>query len=329
MVAGMVNRILHGDAATLLQEVEDCAIDLVVTDPPYFLDKLDNRWNHRKVSDPKNQHVVKSLPAGMRFDKRQGAAFYKWYLDICAELYRVLKPGAFFFSFSSPRLYHRMACAVEDAGFAIRDCFIWLYTQNQPKAMSLNHFIRRLPLTDDEKTSLMKRLEGWKTPQVRSCFEPIVMAQKPCDGTFLNNVRQYGTGLINTQARTATGQFPANVLITEQILPLLDRHFLVRKPRKDEKGDFNVHRTVKPLAVCEFLIRLCTFSSDAIVLDPFVGSGTTAVAAKILGRRYIGFDINPEYVEIARRRLQRTRRERDPSADQLPLSPPSSRAALG
>jgi len=319
MVEAMINRILHGDASALLRKIEDCAVDLVLTDPPYFLDKLDNHWEHEKVADPRNQRAVKSLPAGMKFDRRQGAEFYKWYVRICADLYRVLKPGGFFFSFSSPRLYHRMACAVEDAGFAIRDCFIWLYTQNQPKAMSLNHFIRRLPIDEGRKAALVEALEGWKTPQVRSCFEPIVMAQKPCQGTFLDNIREHATGLINTQVRTGTGQFPANVLTTEYMLPVLDRHFLVRKPTKREKGNFNVHRTVKPLAICEFLISLCTFSRNAIVLDPFVGSGTTAVAAKRLGRRYVGFDINSEYVEIARRRLQRTRRVHTDSSGQLTL----------
>ena len=89
---------------------------------------------------------------------------------------RVLKPGGFFFSFSSPRRYHRLTCAVEDSGFLIRDTFLWLYLQNQPKAMSLNHFIERMPIPHEAKESLKSRLDGWKTPQIRSCYEPIVVA---------------------------------------------------------------------------------------------------------------------------------------------------------
>ena len=61
--------------------------------------------------------------------------------------------------------------------------FLWLYTQNQMKAMGVNHFIEKLELPTPQKETLKERLNGWKTPQVKSCFEPIVMAQKPTDGT--------------------------------------------------------------------------------------------------------------------------------------------------
>ena len=71
-----------------------------------------------------------------------------------------------------------------------------------------------------------------------------------------------------------------------------------------KKGDFNPHKTVKPLSFCEYIISLTTYSNDAIVLDPFAGSGTTLVAAKNLGRKFIGIDINKEYIEIAKRRIK-------------------------
>lgn len=71
-----------------------------------------------------------------------------------------------------------------------------------------------------------------------------------------------------------------------------------------KKGDFNLHRTVKPLSLCEYIISLTTYSHEAIVLDPFAGSGTTLVAAKNLERRFIGIDINKEYIEIAKRRIK-------------------------
>lgn len=131
----LINRIILGDAEEVLPQIEDNSIDLVLTDPPYFLDRMENNWNHETVSKVTDYcRTVKSLPPGMRFDREQGKRFYEWYLGISEEIYRTLKPGGFFFSFSSPRLYHRMASAVDDAGFLIRDCFIWLYLQNQPKA---------------------------------------------------------------------------------------------------------------------------------------------------------------------------------------------------
>lgn len=300
----MINNIVLGETMATLSKIEDNSIDLVLTDPPYFLDKMDNNWDHKVVSNTSNQYAIKSLPAGMKFDREQGIRFYNWYLLVAKELCRVLKPGGFFFSFSSPRLYHRMASAVDDAGFLIRDCFIWLYTQNQPKAMSLNHFIDKLGSDKQSKSEIKERLNGWKTPQVKSCFEPIVMAQKEYDRTFLENMLKHDVGLINTKIKVGDGMFPSNVVTAEEILENIDKYFLVSKPTKAEKGAYNTHKTVKPLAICEFIIKLCTFSKNSVVLDPFVGSGTTAVAAKKLSRKYIGIDSNPECVEIAMQRLK-------------------------
>jgi len=301
----MINKILIENALQVLPQIEDGSIDLVLTDPPYFLDKMDNNWNHQTVSTITDYcHTVRSLPPGMKFDKEQGKRFYEWYLKVSKELYRVLKPGGFFFSFSIPRLYHRMVSAVDDAGFLIRDCFIWLHTQNQPKAMSLNHFIDKLKCDERTKIDLKERLNGWKTPQIKSCFEPIVMAQKQYEKTFLNNMVKYNVGLLNTNVKIGQDMFPSNVITTQKINEIIDKCFLLPKPTKEEKGDFNIHKTVKPLAICEYIIKLTTFSEDAIILDPFVGSGTTAVAAKKLGRKFIGVDTNREYVEIALRRLE-------------------------
>ena len=137
----------------------------------------------------------------MKFNKEQGKEFYSWYLKISEKFLRILKPGGFFFSFSSPRLYHRMTCAIDDAGFEIRDCFMWLYTQNQPKAMSLHHFINKMDKSKKEKEKLNKYFKGWKTPQVKSCYEPIAMAQKPLEGTYLENSVKYNVSLINTNVR--------------------------------------------------------------------------------------------------------------------------------
>ncbi|MFN4180722.1 MAG: DNA-methyltransferase [Armatimonadota bacterium] len=299
-----IDRLICGDALEILRKMPDAFVDVVLTDPPYFFDKLDNRWEIGKVEKRlPSQKVVKHLPPGMKFDPEQGRQFYRWYLKVARELYRVLKPGGFFFSFASPRTYHRMAVAVEDAGFWVRDCFIWLYVQNQPKAMGLEHFIDRMPISPETKRSLKERLSGWKTPQVKSCFEPILVAQKPYEGTFLENMLKHNVGLFNMNVRVGLNMYPANVLIVDGIEELLDKYFLVPKPPVQERGDFNTHPSVKPIALCEHLIRLSSVEG-AIVLDPFVGSGTTAIAAKRTGRHFIGIDINPDYIEIAQKRLQ-------------------------
>ena len=309
--SNLINKIILGDSLEILSIIKDNSIDVVLTDPPYFLDKLDNNWEYKKVENTKNQHTIKSLPAGMKFDRKQGQEFYKWYLIVSQQIYRILKPGGFFFSFSSPRLYHRMASAVDDAGLEIRDCFLWLYTQNQAKAMSINHFIDKMKISEKEKAKLKKKFDGWKTPQLKSCFEPIVMSQKPADGTYLSNMIKNDIGLMNTNIKVGDNMFPSNVLTVDNINETIDKAFLVGKPTKKEKGDFNNHKTVKPLEICEHTIKLTAFYKNAVILDPFVGSGTTAVAAKKLGLNYIGIDANPEYVKIAKARLKELDKKTD------------------
>ena len=307
-----LNQVICGDSLKeILPKIADNSIDVVITDPPYFLNKMDDNWNYDKVSSNKNHYVIKSLPAGMKFDRTQGIKFYEWYLLVSKEIFRVLKPGGFFFSFSSPRLYHRMASAIDDAGFELRDVFMWLYTQNQAKAMGLEHFINKMDIDNQAKDEMKIKLKGWKTPQIKSCFEPIAMAQKPNDGTYLNNMIKNEVGLLNTNIKIGkeNDMYPANVFSVDTINSLIDKAFLLPKPSKQERGEFNDHKTVKPLAICEYLINLSAFSDNAVILDPFAGSGTTAVATKKIGKNYIAIDLNKKYVEIANKRLGKTRNE--------------------
>ena len=83
----------------------------------------------------------------------------------------------------------------------------------------------------------------------------------------------------------------------------MDRVFLVSKPNKAEKGDYNTHLSVKPVHLISHLVKLFT-RENAIVLDPFMGSGTTAVACLQAKRRYVGFYINKEYIKITDRRIK-------------------------
>jgi site-specific DNA-methyltransferase (adenine-specific) len=114
---------------------------------------------------------------------------------------------------------------------------------------------------------------------------------------------KHNVGLMNTNAKIGDNMFPANVMTVENINEIIDKAFLIGKPTKKEKGVFNNHKTVKPLELCEQIIKLTAFFKDAVILDPFVGSGTTVLAAKNLGLNYIGIDINPEYIEITNKRL--------------------------
>ena len=280
-----------GDCREVLADLDDHSAHLVLTDPPYFLDGLDDGWQ-KGTAGPRETGTVGSLPIGMKFDPAQGRNMQEFLGPVAMELMRILKPGGFLLMFAAPRLYHRAAVAVEDAGFEIRDAFAWHFTKRaQFKAFSMDHFVKkRRDLDADQKADVIRLLDGRKTPQLRPQFESILCAQKPREGTFVDNWLEHGTGLIDAR-QTLNGRVPETVMTVE----------------KQDRDKFNGHLTPKPLKLCEHLIRL--FSAEGqTVLDPFVGSGTTCLAALRTERNAVGIDVNPDYIEIARTRLQDGRR---------------------
>jgi site-specific DNA-methyltransferase (adenine-specific) len=298
--------ILHNDCLIELEKLEDNSIDCVITDPPYFIDKLDNAWSSIQIeSDKKNSHI-KHLPKGMKFDKSQVKNLYDFYLDLSKLLFRKMKPGAYFLSFSSPRLYHAIAMSCEIAGFEIRDMINWVYTQSMPKGMSVSHIIDKMDITQEEKKKIKEEYKDFKTPQIKSCFEPICVAMKPIGNlTFIKNELQFKTGLLDFSQKVGENKdrVPANIITTEEYTEAYDKNFLVSKPSKAEKGENNTHITVKPIQLMEHLIKL--FSKEgALIVDPFLGSGTTALACKNTNRQCLGIELNEEYYKICRSRLE-------------------------
>lgn len=159
----------------------------------------------------------------------------------------------------------------------------WHHNQGQSKSFGMKHFIEKAGGSEDDTMRLIEQTKEWVTPQIAPVFEPICIAQKPKDGTFLENFQKYGVGLMRRSVSLKG-------TISEP------------KPKKREKGDYNDHTSVKPLKVIETLIEAFT-QENGLVLDPFMGSGTTAVAAKRTGRRWVGFEREPHYCDIANKRL--------------------------
>ena len=293
-------KIINNDCMIELNRLDDNIIDCVITDPPYFIDKLDNKWDAEEVKkDVKNSHI-KHLPKGMKFDKSQVKNLYDYYLELSKLLFKKMKPGAYFLSFSSPRLYHAIAMSCEIAGFEIRDMINWNYTQSMPKGMSISHIIDKMKITEEEKNKLKDEYKNYKTPQIRSCFEPICVAMKPLGKlTFIQNELQFKTGLLDFSQKVGidNDRVPANVITTEEYNESYDKNFLISKPSKIEKGNTNTHITVKPISLIEHLINLFS-KENSLVVDPFLGSGTTALACKNTKRRCLGIELNKEYYEI-------------------------------
>lgn len=288
--------VLLGDALEQMRALPNESVHLIATDPPYFIDGMGSDWNRQGLNARTGKAgVVGSLPVGMKFDPAQARAFQAFMEPIAEQAMRILKPGGFFIALSQARLYHRLAVAAEDAGFEIRDMLAWNY-EGQAKAFSMDHFIRKMKISEAEKKALLASIGGRKTPQLKPQLEPMVLAQKPRIGTFVQNWVEHGTGLVDTTA-SLDGKFPGNVMT-------------VPKPTKEEKGAGNEHLTVKPVRLMEHLINL--FSAPGqLVLDPFLGSGTTGVAAIRAGRDFLGVEIDPTYAKIASKRISKARREND------------------
>ncbi|MBI2278606.1 MAG: repressor LexA [Candidatus Brennerbacteria bacterium] len=277
--------IYLADCLDAFKSIDTNSVDFIATDPPYFLDGMDNEWSDAKLKQKSARAgAIQGLPVGMKFDPEQGKKLEKFFTKVFHEALRVLKPGGFMISFSQGRLFHRLALAAENAGFEIRDMLIWEHNGGQGKAFTQNHFVKKMKIPAHEKEQIIKSLENRKTPQLRPKFEAILLAHKPKEGTFVENWLTWRTGLIQTD-------FPESQQTT-----VLN----YKKPNSRKLID---HMTIKPIDLMERLIEIFT-SPKQTVFDPFMGSGTTGVAALRKNRKFIGFEIEKKYFAIAEKRLK-------------------------
>jgi len=306
-------RLLLGDMRVRLAELADASVDAVVTDPPYHLASIVKRFGSPTAA-PINNADEKAGIWGPYHRTSKGFYGEQWDggdvafdPETWAEVLRVLKPGGHLVAFGAARNYHRLAVAIEDAGFELRDLIAWLYGSGFPK----NH---RTGRTMDEADAEL--WDGWGTA-LKPAIEPIALARKPLsEKSVPANVLRWGTGALNIDAcrvqpddEAGAGRWPANVAHdgsanAVQGFPTdCARYFYCAKTSADERGVGNDHPTVKPVALLAWLIRLVT-PPGGLVVDPFVGSGSTAIAAHICQRPFVGIELKPAYLDIAERRLR-------------------------
>lgn len=187
--------LINNDCLLALDELEENSVDAIVTDPPYELNFMGKGWDN----------------AGISFSK-----------DTWAKCLRVLKPGGYMLAFGGSRTYHRIACAIEDAGFEIRDCIMWLYGSGFPKSMNIGLAVDKKngvesKIVGESKSGGTSRAyqslktttageyqvkeaqnewKGWGTA-LKPSYEPIIVARKPLDGSCVANVMKWGVGGLN------------------------------------------------------------------------------------------------------------------------------------
>ena len=188
-------KIINGNSLDVLDTLEENSITSIITDPPYELGFMGKGWD------------------------KSGIAYN---VELWKKALRVLKPGGFLLAFGGSRTYHRIACAIEDAGFEIRDTIMWLYGSGFPKSMNIGLAIDKKNGVESEvigkgrcgKNRLMGGLRnethdtsfeikqaqnewaGWGTA-LKPAYEPIIVARKPFKGNLIDNILKNGVGGIN------------------------------------------------------------------------------------------------------------------------------------
>lgn len=359
--------VYNGDCLEVMDTMNKCSVDSVVTDPPYHLTSIVKRFG-KEGSAPAQFGTDGAFARASKgfMGKEWDGGDIAFQANTWRKCYDLLKPGGHLIAFSGSRTYHRMAVAIEDAGFEIRDQCIWLYGSGFPKSHNVG--------------------DGWGTA-LKPAHEPMVLARKPLsEKSVADNVMKHGTGAINidgcriegqsenSDIDTTGGRWPSNIMHdgseqverifpetsstevsrqrthkgiwsagelaeTEQFMPAYgdqgnaSRYFYCAKTSKDERnfglhgrksGQYssdgrakeienayqrnksvsaNTHPTVKPVELMRYLVRLVT-PKGGLVLDPFMGSGSTGMGAREEDFRFVGIEKEEEYYEIAKARIK-------------------------
>lgn len=286
-----IDTITLGDCMAYLPNLPQVSIHLCLSDIPYGINLADWDVLHNNT----NSALLGQSPAqrGKSGFKRRGKPINGWnaadrnipkeYEAWCRRwtdmLFPLMKEGASVFIFGARRTLHRAIVAFEDSGFLLRDILAWEKSNAHHRAQSLENLIRHRGLNFEAE-----KWAGWKVGNLAPIWEPIAWFFKPYRHTILDNVLANEVGGINVAECLIEGRSPTNVL------------------RFDYEAGERLHETQKPLELIKYLIKLATREGQ-VVLDPFIGSGTTALAAQELGRHFIGFEIHEEFCQVAQKRL--------------------------
>lgn len=327
--------LVHGDSREELTYLEDNICHGGVIDPPYEIGQAGAGWD------------------------RTGVAFS---VPFWEQVLRVCRPGAHLAVFAHASKAHRVACALEDAGWEVRNTLMWVYATGMPMSKNASECVdaalgttarrpiighaqygdRTVPLTAGATQEALL-WEGYGTGLCPS-YEPILLVRKPlAEKTIGQNLLRWGAGALNVlSCMTESGQWPKDLVLSEDALDLLDtKHrplFFCAKVAMQEReygceglplksaeaitgraegsagaanpragtgrssARRNYHITVKPAKLLRWLTQLVA-PPGALLLDPFMGSGSAGMAAVWEGLDYIGIEQDAGHFRIAEARI--------------------------
>jgi site-specific DNA-methyltransferase (adenine-specific) len=318
--------ILEGDCLSVLAELRRESVDAVVCDPPYGIDFQSKRWDGRAIRDA-------AATTSTRRRLTASEAFQEWTRSWAAECLNVLKPGGHLLAFGSPRTFHRLACGLEDAGLELRDTLMWAYGSGMPKSRRLTGGTGTALKPAWEPIVLARKKPGGS---IQAAVDEHGTGALNIDACRIGE-RWPANLLLAHDERCTTDACAAGCAVTAlddadrrdhaaAIAP--SRLFFSSKVSRSERdagcerlpaGELNLfpnahragrvpaaarnpHPTVKPIALMRWLVRLAC-PPAGLVLDPFCGSGSTGIGARLEGRLFLGIEREAAYVPIARARI--------------------------
>ncbi len=247
-----------GDCIEILKTLPDNSVDSIVTDPPYHLTSITKRFG-KEGSSPAQYGTDGAFARASKgfMGKEWDGGDIAFRTDVWSECYRVLKPGGHLLSFGGSRTYHRMAVAIEDAGFEVRDQIMWIYGSGFPKSHNIGKAIDKIQgnereVIGDYETSIPQitpwqdvdrfesknqqtkgngKWEGWGTA-LKPAHEPICMARKPLsEKSIAENVLKHGTGGINIDDCRIGSEVRTTPIHSDDV--------------KDDTTMFGLHKTIQ------------------------------------------------------------------------------------
>lgn len=301
---------IYNKSCYSLSDIPDQSIDCIITDPPYGIDLED--WD--KMPNP----------------------------VIWTDCFRVLKPGAFLLCFSSIKFQHIFTQNLLHAGFQLKDVLLWVYLNGRVPPINIDkkidsllgierevigeyNYIQGSPNSKKKISYTQKNKKTKATTQsiawqgfgtgLKTAYEPIIMVQKPIENSLAENILKYQVGGLNLESTRIpydenekkvghnphpVGRVLSNIVQAENFGEY-QKFFFVGKVR-DSKKTGNIHPTVKPLELMTCLIELCSLPQQ-IILDPFMGSGSTGISSLQNNRKFIGYEKEKKYFKIAENRF--------------------------